>query len=209
MRGEDGELILPGTFLLAAERYNLAPAVDRWVVGRVLNHLVRYCRHGMRGEQLFFVNLSAATLGDEEFLEFIVHGLRQSGVPAACLCFEITETAAIANLDRAVGFIESIRAEGCRFALDDFGTGMSSFSYLKALPVDYLKIDGGFVRDIDSDPMSLAIVEAVNRVGHAVGLKTVAESVETRSLLETLSRVGVDYGQGFALHRPEPIARLE
>jgi diguanylate cyclase (GGDEF)-like protein len=205
MRDEGGQLIMPGAFLPAAERYNLAPAVDRWVVGHLLRHLESRYAQEPAGQHLFFLNISGATLNDDEFFIFVHDSLKRSAIPPSCLCFEITETAAIANLDRAVRFIQGIRAEGCRFALDDFGAGLSSFTYLKTLPVDFLKIDGGFVRDINHDPMNQAIVEAINRVGHAVGLKTIAEFVEDEAIRQTLLRVGVDYAQGYGLHRPEPV----
>ena len=205
LEDEDGNLVAPGAFLPAAERYNLAPAVDRWVVGRLLKLLEHSDRASAAHPVKFFVNISGATLNDVGFYEFVHAQLRETGVPAALLCFEITETAAIANLSRAVSFINSIRAEGCQFALDDFGAGLSSFSYLKALPVDFLKIDGGFVRDIAKDPLDRAIVEAINRIGHVLGLKTIAEFVEDEAIRETLCRMGVNYAQGFLEHRPEPL----
>jgi diguanylate cyclase (GGDEF)-like protein len=206
LRAENGALVLPGAFLPAAERYNLAPAIDRWVVGHLLEHLGSLYRSGDPGKRMFFVNLSGATLNDGDFFAFVRERLRDSGIPPGCLCFEITETAAIANLDRAVHFIREVRAQGCRFALDDFGSGLSSFTYLKSLPVDYLKIDGGFVRGLCQDPMNRAIVEAINRVGHAVGLKTIAEFVEDEASRAALMEIGIDYAQGYALHRPEPMA---
>jgi diguanylate cyclase (GGDEF)-like protein len=209
LRDEEGNLIGPGAFLSAAERYNLAPAVDRWVVGHLLETMARHQRQGGRLPSAIFINLSGATLGDEGFYAHLRALLKQTGLPPSLLCFEITETAAIANLSRAIQFIEAVRAEGCRFALDDFGAGLSSFAYLKALPVDYLKIDGGFVRDLIRDPMDRAIVEAINRIGHAVGLKTVAEFVEDDATRQALLAMGVDYAQGYALHRPEPMIPCE
>jgi len=205
MNDETGQLVMPGAFLPAAERYNLAPAVDRWVLSALLRHLETPKPGEGPEDRLYFVNISGASLNDDSFFGFVHDSLKRSAMFPSSLCFEITETAAIANLERAVRFIEGVRAEGCRFALDDFGAGLSSFTYLKALPLDFLKIDGGFVRDINLDPMSHAIVEAINRVGHAVGLKTIAEFVEDEEIRQTLLRIGVDYAQGFGLHRPEPI----
>lgn len=202
LRDENGGLVAPGAFLPAAERYNLAPAIDRWVVRNLL-HLLKI--GGVPLARVFFVNISGATLSDESFFAFLRRELRDAGLPPATLCLEITETAAIANLSRAVEFIEGIRAEGCHFALDDFGAGLSSFSYLKSIPVDYLKIDGAFVRDILDDPMDYAIVESINRIGHVVGIKTIAEFVETEAIRSELTALGLDYGQGFGIHRPEPL----
>ena len=209
LRDEDGNLVGPGAFLPAAERYNLAPAVDRWVVSHLLQYLASHYRRDAGLPRCFFINLSGATLNDENFDDHLRALLRDTGLPPSLLCFEITETAAIANLSRAIDFIDAIRAEGCRFALDDFGSGLSSFAYLKTLPVDFLKIDGGFVRDITRDPMDRAIVEAINRIGHTVGLQTIAEFVEDEATRQELVRLGVDYAQGYALHRPEPLAADE
>jgi EAL domain-containing protein (putative c-di-GMP-specific phosphodiesterase class I) len=179
--------------------------VDRWVVQRLLRSLAAHYRPDAAQAQVFFVNISGATLNDEGFEAFVREQLQDTGLPPELLCFEITETAAISNLSRAVGFINRIRADGCRFALDDFGSGLSSFSYLKTLPVDYLKIDGAFVRDITKDPMDRAIVEAINRIGHVVGLKTIAEFVEDEATRQALVEIGVDLAQGYGLHRPEPM----
>lgn len=205
MHDETGNLVLPGAFLPAAERYNLAPAIDRWVVRNLLESVARARKLGIPTPDSIFVNISGTTLNDNGFFGFVHEQLGQTGLPASSLCFEITETAAIANLARAVDFIESFRREGCRFALDDFGAGLSSFSYLKAIPVDYLKIDGNFVKNILDSAMDCAIVEAINQIGHVVGLKTVAEFVENDRLNQRLRKMGVDYAQGFGLHRPEPM----
>lgn len=202
LRDEDGALVAPGAFLPAAERYNLASAVDRWVVRTLLDHLARNTCHS-RSPPVIFVNISGATLSDDGFFSFLRQELARTGVPPSRLCFEITETAAVANLSRAVSFIRGVRSDGCRFALDDFGAGLSSFSYLKTIPVDFLKIDGGFVRDMIEDPMDRAIVEAITHIGQSVGLKTIAEFVESESILASLVDVGVNWAQGFAIHRPE------
>lgn len=206
LRDEEGNLAGPGAFLPAAERYNLAPAVDRWVVDHLLQFMAKHHRPDAGPPHTFFINLSGATLNDESFDGYLRALLKDTGLPPSLLCFEITETAAIANLSLAIHFIDAIRAEGCRFALDDFGSGLSSFAYLKTLPVRFLNIDGGFVRDITRDPMDRAIVEAINRIGHTVGLQTVAEFVEDEATRRELIRLGVDYAQGHALHRPHPLA---
>lgn len=205
LRDEDGTLVAPGAFLPAAERYNLASAVDRWVVRALLDHLASDgCSHAVL-QPVVFVNISGATLNDDGFFAFLREELRRTGVPPSRLCFEITETAAVANLNRAVTFIRGVRGDGCRFALDDFGAGLSSFSYLKTIPVDFLKIDGSFVRDMTDDPMDRAIVEAIAHIGQSVGLKTIAEFVESKAVLQSLVNVGVNWAQGYAIHRPEPL----
>ncbi|MEW5893467.1 MAG: EAL domain-containing protein [Pseudomonadota bacterium] len=206
MRDERDQLISPGVFLPAAERYNLAPAIDRWVV-RTLLEFLKTQAGKIDSSQGFFINISGVTLNDDDFYDFLRQQLRDSGVAPAQLCFEITETAAIGNLSRALSFMQGIREEGCQFALDDFGAGLSSFSYLKTIPVDYLKIDGAFVRDIVNDPLDRAIVDSINRVGHVVGLKTIAEFVETEAIRDQLRELGVDYAQGYGLHRPEPLSK--
>ena len=154
---------------------------------------------------LCFVNLSGASVADEEFLEFVLERLNQSHVPSHKICFEVTETAAMANLSRAMKFMGTLKAQGCRFALDDFGRGLSSFAYLKTLPVDFLKIDGGFVRDILDDEVDLALVRSFNDVGQVMGKLTIAEAVESEAVLAKLHEVGVDYAQGFVIGQPSLI----
>ena len=204
MRDEDGRTILPGTFIPAAERYGIMLQLDRWVVKAVMDCLTNEaCREsGVVESGLFFVNLSGASLSDEAFFAFIAEQLQRTGLAPERLCFEITETAAVANLYAAVTFIKSIRGLGCSFALDDFGAGLSSFSYLKSIPVDFLKIDGGFVRELVDDPMNHAIVRAVNEIGHVAGLRTIAEFVESDAVLDSLREIGVDFAQGYAIGRP-------
>lgn len=200
-------LILPGTFIPAAERYGLMPAMDRWVVAHCLGHLsARRAAAPKLDKGLAFINLSGATLNDEHFLAFVKDRLEQHGIPAASVCFEITETAAISNLNHALAFIDGVKTLGCRVALDDFGAGLSSFSYLKTLDADYLKIDGSFVRDMLDDPMDASIVEAINNIGHVAGLTTIAEFVESDALRARLVDIGVDYAQGYGIHRPEPLS---
>jgi diguanylate cyclase (GGDEF)-like protein len=198
--GEDGAEILPMAFIPAAERFLLMPALDRWVLERLVTHHAALFRDA---GPTHAVNLSGASLSDPAFHEFAAELMARHPQASRRLCFEITETAAITNIAMARGFIERLRALGCTFALDDFGSGLSSLNYLKNLRVDYLKIDGGFVRDLGQDAMSEAIVDAIVRIGRVMGLKTVAECVESESVLEVLRKLGVDYAQGHHLHRPE------
>jgi diguanylate cyclase (GGDEF)-like protein/PAS domain S-box-containing protein len=199
---ESGEALPPGAFISAAERYHQMRAVDRWVVTQTFDTLRR--TSPTAGAHCA-INLSGQSLGDEEFLRFVVAELDASGVEPSRLCFEITETAAIANLGAAVRFITTLRDRGCLFALDDFGSGLSSFAYLKALPVDYLKIDGRFVRDMVDEPVDAAMVEAIHRVARLMGIKTVAESVESVAVMDKLRAIGVDYAQGFGVAMPAPL----
>jgi diguanylate cyclase (GGDEF)-like protein len=202
MRDEDGNIVLPEAFLPAAERYNLSVKLDRWVVREAFRLLTRDPDHL---EQLFLcsINLSGVSLADEDFLIFVTTELASTGLPPGKVCFEITETAAIANLPGAMRFIEVLRRIGCRFALDDFGSGLSSFAYLKSLPVDFLKIDGVFVKDIAEDPIDRELVRSINEIGHVMGKRTIAEFVESQEILTALNEIGVDYAQGFELGKPE------
>ena len=204
LREEDGTVFLPGAFIPAAERYGLMPLVDRWVIRTALSNFARLhpCGDALR---TCAINLSGASIEDEGLADFILDTIEEFEVPAASICLEITETVAVRNLLRVVRVIERLRAAGCRIALDDFGAGMSSFGYLKNLPVDMIKIDGSFVRDLGSDPMSRAIVNAVAQIGHQRGLKVVAEWVDGEHTLAVLRELGVDYGQGFVLHRPQRV----
>jgi diguanylate cyclase (GGDEF)-like protein len=202
MRDEDGNLVLPEAFLPAAERYNLSVRLDRWVIREAFRLLTLDPDHL---ERLFLcsINLSGVSLADEDFLIFVTTELASTGLPPDKICFEITETAAIANLPGAMRFIEVLRRIGCRFALDDFGSGLSSFAYLKSLPVDFLKIDGVFVKDIVEDPIDRELVRSINEIGHVMGKRTIAEFVESDEILAVLSGIGVDYAQGFELGKPE------
>jgi diguanylate cyclase (GGDEF)-like protein len=202
MQGRDGEIIPPGAFIPAAERYGVIQRIDRWVVNTLFTYLGS-CSDWCRDGQLYFVNLSGGSLNDPEFFGFIRDRMSYLKVPPESICFEVTETVAINNLDTARNFIQEIREMGCLFALDDFGTGFSSFSYLKSLPVDFLKVDGTFVKQIKDDEMSRAIVDSINSIGHVAGLKTIAEFVESDDALSLLREMGVDYAQGFAIHIPE------
>jgi len=200
------EPVSPGAFLPAAERYGIAPKLDRLVVGKTLEWL-RRCE--TEGRKLSVsVNLSGLSFGDDEFRRFLFDSLGESLELAPRICFEVTETAAISNLTEAASLIESIRGLGSRIALDDFGSGLSSFAYLKALPVDYLKIDGAFVRDIADDPIDRAIVRSIHEVGRVMGKETIAEFVESESVARVLRGLNVDYAQGFWLGRPVPIEQI-
>jgi diguanylate cyclase (GGDEF)-like protein/PAS domain S-box-containing protein len=207
MVDEQGQLVSPMTFIPAAERYNLMPAIDRWVIRTALATLSRLrAQSNSTPISLCAINLSGASIGDERFLDFVHEQLRVFDVPRECICFEITETAAIYNLDKAQRFIQVFRALGCRFSLDDFGAGMSSFAYLKHLPVDFLKIDGGFVKDMADDPIDRAMVEAINSVGHVMGKQTIAEFVDSERVMAALREIGVDYAQGYGVAKPQPFA---
>ncbi|MBR1216436.1 EAL domain-containing protein [Bradyrhizobium sp. U87765 SZCCT0131] len=204
LRDKDGRVVAPGDFIPAAERYGLMPMLDRWVVSRAFKTLAE--RGG--GLATCAINLSGATFNDEKFIDFIRAQFELYGIAPRMICFEITETSAIASLDSANRFIGLMKQLGCRFALDDFGSGMSSFAYLKHLPVDYLKIDGSFVRDMLDDPIDRAIIEMINRIGKVMGKRTIAEFVENDATLQALRAIGVDYAQGYGIGRPEPFERL-
>ena len=204
MRDDQEGIVLPGTFLPAAERYGLMPAIDRWVIRNALANFAGLHPSGA-GLGTCAINLSGASIEDDGLADFILALIAQYGMPARKICFEITETVAVRNLLKVVGIIERLREAGCMIALDDFGAGMSSFGYLKNLPVDMIKIDGSFVRDLETDPMSGTIISAITQIGHQRGLKVVAEWVSASHMSAALHALGVDYGQGFALHRPERV----
>ncbi len=209
MRREDekGELASPEAFIPAAERFNLMPDIDRWVVSTALPKITELARHAaQKGEYVLCgINLSGQSLGDETFYDYVSCLMDSHQVPAAAVCFEITETSAISNIEVALEFIRKMRARGCRFALDDFGTGVSSFSYLKKLPLDYVKIDGSFIRELLHEPVDEAMVKSINHIAHTLGIKTIAEYVENDELLARLRELGTDYAQGYAIARPAPL----
>ncbi|MCG8481000.1 MAG: EAL domain-containing protein [Spirochaetales bacterium] len=207
MLDSDASLIDPADFIPAAEKYNLMPAVDRWVLTRAFELLGQFAERGRN--PIFSINLSGASIADERVLEYIRHLLQTSSIDPTQVCFEITETTAIANMSRATSFIRRLKDIGVSFALDDFGNGFSSFSYLKHLPVDYLKIDGSFVRGIADNPIDFALVASVNNIGHVMGMKTIAEYVTDEKTRERLEQIGVDYLQGYEIARPSPIKVAE
>ena len=205
MLDERGDLVPPARFIPSAEKYGLMPALDRWVVTQAFESYASLVTQSRAVPiQTCSINLSGKSIGDDSFLDFLRTQAAIAGVPYNAFCFEITETAAVENLPKAVHFIEQLRALGCRFSLDDFGAGMSSFAYLKHLPVDYLKIDGGFVKDMLDDPIDRAMVEAINDIGHVMGKKTIAEFAENREIVDALREMGVDYAQGFGVSKPVP-----
>ena len=204
MTDKDGELITPGLFIPAAEHYKLMPLIDRWVIRHTLRWLSdpsikRDCLGSCS------INLSGQSIADPHMKDFILDQLKRSAVPAEMICFEITETAAITNLSQATNFMGVLHDAGCQFALDDFGSGMSSYGYLKRLPVDYLKIDGEFVRDMANDKISHAMVRSIHEIGHIMDKKTIAEYVEDEEILDMLKKLGVNYAQGYAIHRPQAL----
>lgn len=205
MVDEDGSLIQPGSFLPATERYNLMPAIDRWVVRQVFAHYRDLAAAQGGGPLTCAINLSATTINSEGFLDFVRQQAREWALPAGSICFEITESSAINNLRHAIEFMRQCKALGFLFALDDFGTGMSSFGYLKDLPVDYLKIDGSFVKNLVHNAVDRAMTEAINQIGHIMSIKTVAEYAENEAIIDELRRMGVDYAQGYGVCRPTPL----
>lgn len=202
MLDEDGALLSPGVFIPAAERFGLMGDVDRWVVRTAFQAMAR------KPDLELAINLSGLSLQDEGIVAYVGATLKETGIAPERVCFEITETAAISNLGRALSFVNEMKALGFRFALDDFGAGMSSFAYLKNLPVDYLKIDGAFVRDMVTDPIDRAFVETINRIGQVMGKETIAEYVENAEIMRELSYIGVNYAQGYGVAKPVPLEGL-
>ena len=200
MIDESGEVVSPGAFVPAAERYGLMPDVDRWIVRHTLRQLAQLDYSQV--PCMLAVNISGTSLSDDRFLDFVREELKRTTPPPGSVCFEITETAAISNPGAVERFMRELRKLGCRFSLDDFGSGLSSFAYLKDLPVDFLKIDGRFIRNICADEVDDAMVEAIVRIGRAMGIKTVAEHVESEAAAERLAELGVDYAQGYYYAKP-------
>ncbi len=206
IRSETGELFSPAEFIPLAEKYNIMTEIDRWVITNVIDWLIKH-KHDIEDPHLL-VNLSGLSFVNEDFMSFVVDELQNSGIDPLCMSFEITETAAVDNLDKAHTFIDAIRAMGCRIALDDFGTGFSTFAYLKQLPIDFLKIDGSLVKNIVTDSIDKEMVRAINSIGHTVGAKTIAEFVESMETVELLRELKVDYAQGYGLQKPAPLETL-
>ena len=207
MRDEEGKLVAPTAFIPAAERYNLMPALDRWVIGYTLETLAFRGAPGTTPYTLA-INVSGTTLNDARFLDFVLDELTAASVAPGAICFEITETAAIANLDRVISFMRALKARGCRFSLDDFGTGLSSLTYLKNLPVDYVKIDGQFVRNVLRDGADECVVESIARMARAFRIHAIAERVESRDVMTRLGELGVSFAQGYFVAVPQPVSEL-
>jgi diguanylate cyclase (GGDEF)-like protein/PAS domain S-box-containing protein len=206
MRDEQGKIVAPDHFIAAAERYNITPAIDRWVIENTFRWLVSEADERER-LTMCAINLSGQSLGDDKFLPFIIEQFQKSGLDASKICFEITETSAVASFSQANRFIRSLKELGCKFSLDDFGTGMSSFNYLKQFPVDYLKIDGSFVRGILNDPIDREMVRSINEIGRLTGKQVIAEFAENPEIIETLRQLGVDYAQGYGIAQPSRLSK--
>ncbi|MET0985454.1 MAG: EAL domain-containing protein [Steroidobacteraceae bacterium] len=209
MRDENGQMVQPAEFIPAAERYNIMPMIDRWVVSHALGALAHYRSDGdSKQAYTVSINLSGTSLNDDRFLEFLINELQDYDLSPGAVCFEITETAAISNLPNVVHFMREFRSRGCQFSLDDFGSGLSSFMYLKNLPVDYLKIDGQFVQNMTTDHVDRSMVEAITQIGRAMKIKTIAERVETKEVLQCLADIGVEYAQGYYIAAPRSVESL-
>ena len=207
MLDEHGNPVPPGHFLPAAERFDIITDIDYWVVEAAFKALNQNPTF-LSSITFVSINLSGPSLATKDFHAFVKTKLSHYQIPAHKICFEITETAAITNLHSANQFITQMKQLGCQFALDDFGSGLSSFGYLKQLPVDYLKIDGIFVKDIESDPIDLAMVKSINQIGQVMGMKTIAEFVENENIKTILVELGVNYAQGYGIGKPIPLEQL-
>jgi diguanylate cyclase (GGDEF)-like protein/PAS domain S-box-containing protein len=206
MRDENGKIVAPDNFITAAERYGITPSIDRWVIENAFRWLVS---EADEREKLAMcsINLSGQSLGDDKFLPYVIDQFHRSGLDATKICFEITETAAIASFSQANRFIQALKELGCKFALDDFGTGLSSFGYLKHFPVDFLKIDGSFVKEILHDPIDREMVRSINEIGHLTGKQTIAEFAENVDIINMLRSLGVDYAQGYGISQPQRVLK--
>jgi diguanylate cyclase (GGDEF)-like protein/PAS domain S-box-containing protein len=206
MRDENGKIVSPDNFIAAAERYGITPNIDRWVIENAFRWLVS---EADEREKLVLcsINLSGQSLGDDKFLPFVIDQFHRSGIDATRICFEITETAAVASFSQANRFIQALKELGCKFALDDFGTGLSSFGYLKHFPVDFLKIDGSFVKEILHDPIDREMVRSINEIGHLTGKQTIAEFAENAEIIQMLRSLGVDYAQGYGVSQPQRVLK--
>lgn len=204
LQDDEGKIVAPMAFIPAAERYGLMPSIDRWVISKALQMHAGFAKH-YKLPARFSINLSGASMADASLVDFVRQQLKTHRVAPELVCFEITETAAVGNFDVAVQMMHGMRELGCRFALDDFGAGMSSFTYLKRLPVDYVKIDGAFVKDMSKDAVDFAMVEAIHNIAHRMGLRTVAEFVQNDATIEMLRGLGVDYVQGYGVEKPRPL----
>ena len=208
MKDEKGDIVGPDQFIPSAERYNLMSTLDRWVISKALTELADH-RSESEARYTLAINLSGTSLSEDRFLQFVIDELKRHNLPNGAICFEITETAAISNLSRVVHFMKTLKTLGCKFSLDDFGSGLSSFTYLKNLPVDYLKIDGQFVSNVANDSVDESMVKAISEVGHAMGIETIAERVESKQVLDKLGTLGVEFAQGYYIARPASVASFE
>ena len=213
LQDDFGRVIAPGQFIPVAERYGLMHLLDRWVIRNLFQYLEFQNIQAMKPEQqgsdgfLYMVNLSGASLNDDQFLDFVKAQFEAYSIAPNMICFEITETMAIANLSKAINLIQQLKVLGCYFALDDFGSGMSSLAYLKNLPIDYLKIDGVFIKDLAQNQVDCQIVEAIHHMAHAMGIQTIAEFVESPETLTKLKTLGINYAQGYSIARPAPLCQ--
>jgi len=205
MRDENGKIVNPDQFIPAAERYNLMSTLDRWVIHEALSQLADRNPEAKTAHFTLAINLSGTSLSEDRFLDFVVEELQKQKLPEGAICFEI----AISNLSRVIHFMQALKKLGCKFSLDDFGSGLSSFTYLKNLPVDYLKIDGQFIRNVAEDSVDESMVKAINEVGRAMGIETIAERVETKEVLDKLSELGIEYAQGYYIARPTSVQTFE
>jgi diguanylate cyclase (GGDEF)-like protein len=205
MRDSNGALISPDVFIAAAERYSITPAIDRWVITHALDWLLENPDE-LGKLAMCSINLSGQSLGDDKFLPFVINEFKRRSLDGTKICFEITETAAVQSFSQANRFINSLKELGCKFALDDFGTGLSSFAYLKSFPVDFLKIDGSFVKGILHDPIDREMVRSINSIGKLTGKKTIAEFAENSEIIEQLRELGVDYAQGYGVAEPRRVS---
>ena len=205
MHSRDGTLVLPNLFIPVAERHRIMTAIDRWVFTHALEVISERTRSAADHQTLYTINISGQSLGDDGFLEFMLNQLSYRGVEPGRVCVEITETATVANFEAAQRFVAVLKGRGCRFVLDDFGSGLSSFAYLRRFPLDFIKIDGQFVKGMTKDPTHQALVESINHVGHVMQIKTIAESVEDAQTAEVLRNMRVDYAQGHHFSFPEPV----
>lgn len=207
LENNDGTILEPKVFVPVAEHYHLISKIDRWAIETAFAYISDAIKQGATESDLgvYFISISGASLGETAFYDFVQESLVRYSIPPNMICFEVKETTAVSQYGPAMDFIKNIRALGCRIAIDDFGAGLSSFAYLKSVPVDYVKIDGGFIGHVDNDPMDCAIVEAINQIGHIAGLQTIAELVESDAVMYKLKDIGVDYAQGNKLDVPHPI----
>ena len=201
---QGGEPLPPSSFLYVAERFGLIQAIDGWVVRKAIGLIAEHTRAGRK--LVLSVNLSGKSIGDRKLAARTEEALVEAGIDPACLIFELTETAAIANVEEAKTFATRLRGRGCQFALDDFGAGFSSFYYLKTLPFDYIKIDGDFIRGLATSPMDQLVVEAIVSIAQGMGKQTVAEFVGDAETIRLLRKIGVDYGQGYYIGLPKPVS---